>query len=61
MGAGSESDNQKPRRRIAKAGHGLTPILLLAISAPPQYANFFAVRYKTGTQRALNDFALEAA
>src|SRR5262249_24019185 len=52
---GREADDQQPRTRIAKAGHRLRPIDIVAIGASLFPTNLLAVRAKARAPLTLDD------
>src|SRR5581483_1546214 len=59
VGSRGKAHYQDSRLRIAKAGHGLAPVVPIQVSAPFFARNFLAVFNQPRTTSTGNDFAIE--
>jgi hypothetical protein len=59
VGSGSQAEDKDPRIGIAKSGHGLSPVLAIAISATALASDPFAIFHEARTAGASNNFGIE--
>ena len=59
VSAGSKADDEDARQRIAEAGDGLAPILVIQIGAALYGRDFAAMRDEARTSSAVGDFVVK--
>ncbi len=57
--AGSESEHEDAGMGIAESGNGLSPVLVVAVSAALLAGNLLAILDQTRAERAGNDFRIQ--